>query len=47
LAPLLVLLGANTSANVTGIVRGVQENPIPGALVTFTSEANPAESYSG
>ncbi len=35
------------SANVTGIVRGVQQNPIAGALVTFTSEANPALSFSG
>ncbi len=48
LPPILMLFAVSESAaNVTGIVRGVQENPIAGALVTFTSEANPALSFSG
>ncbi len=48
LLPILLLFVVNrASANVTGIVRGVQENPIAGALVTFASETNPAQSFSG
>ncbi len=43
----LLLPGFPALANVTGIVRGVQQNPIAGALVTFTSESNPALSFSG
>ncbi len=44
---ILLLVVTQANANVTGIVRGVQENPIAGALVTFASEANPALTFSG
>ncbi len=43
----VLLIVTQSYANVTGIVRGVQENPIAGALVIFTSEANPADTFSG